>query len=73
MVAGACVGILAATVVVFVAVHFLIRFRIWVTETKMGMYGKLSKHDRYEGGFLDEDFEGSMGMVDLSGENHIPK
>jgi hypothetical protein len=42
LVAGACIGILAATIVVFVLVHFLIKLRVWITETKMGCYGNLS-------------------------------
>jgi uncharacterized iron-regulated membrane protein len=42
LVAGACIGILAATVVVFVIVHYLIKLREWITETKLGLYGNLS-------------------------------
>lgn len=42
LIAGACIGILAAAVVVFVIVHFLIKLREWITETKLGLYGNLS-------------------------------
>jgi hypothetical protein len=42
LIAGACIGILAAAVVVFVIVHFLIKLREWITETKLGRYGDLS-------------------------------
>ncbi|KAI4847570.1 hypothetical protein E4T44_04431 [Aureobasidium sp. EXF-8845] len=42
LIAGACIGILAAAVVVFVIVHFLIKLREWITETKLGRYGNLS-------------------------------
>ncbi|THX37595.1 hypothetical protein D6D10_05788 [Aureobasidium pullulans] len=42
LIAGACIGILAAAVVVFVIVHFLTKLREWITETKLGLYGNLS-------------------------------
>jgi len=42
LIAGACIGILAAAVVVFVIVHYLIKLREWITETKLGRYGNLS-------------------------------
>lgn len=42
LIAGACIGILAATAVVFAIVHFLIKLREWITENKLGLYGNLS-------------------------------
>jgi hypothetical protein len=42
LIAGACIGILAAAVIVFAIVHFLIKLREWITETKLGLYGNLS-------------------------------
>lgn len=36
-VAGYILGITAALVIIFCAVHFLIRFRRWLTETKLGL------------------------------------
>jgi hypothetical protein len=42
LIAGACIGILAAAVVVFVIVHYLIKLREWITENKLGLYGNLS-------------------------------
>lgn len=36
LVAGACIGILVASIVVFVAVRYLIWLRKWVTEKKLG-------------------------------------
>jgi glycopeptide antibiotics resistance protein len=43
-VAGYIVGILLATLIVFLIVRYLIVFRIWVTEKKLGMTGKFSRH-----------------------------
>lgn len=40
--AAYCIGILVGMIVVFVIVRYLIWLRIWVTEEKMGMKGKLS-------------------------------
>ena len=45
LVAGACVGILAAMLIIFVVVHFVIVLRKWLTETKLGMHGRFSKMD----------------------------
>lgn len=42
LIAGACIGILAAAIVIFVIVRFLIKLREWITETKLGLYGNLS-------------------------------
>ena len=39
LVAGVCVGILVAAVIAFVIVKYLILFRTWVTEKKLGMDG----------------------------------
>jgi len=41
VVAGACIGILAAMCVVFLIVHYLIMLRSWITEGTFGMEGKL--------------------------------
>jgi mannitol-specific phosphotransferase system IIBC component len=46
-------GILAATIVVFVIIHFVILLRKWVTETKLGMTGKL-EHKRQHKAHSDE-------------------
>lgn len=49
LVAGACVGILAASVIVFVIVRYLIWLRQWTTEKKLGMKpktGRSRQHDR---------------------------
>lgn len=42
VVAGYILGILAAIIVVFVIVHFLIKFRRWFTEDKLGNKGKFA-------------------------------
>lgn len=42
VVAGACVGILAATVLLFTVVRYAILLRKWATESKLGMTGKFS-------------------------------
>ena len=44
--AGACIGILAAAIVVFILVRYLIWIRRWVTEKKLGMTGKLSSRHK---------------------------
>lgn len=46
LVAGAIVGILAASILVFTIVHYLIVLREWITETKCGLYGNLSSRKR---------------------------
>jgi hypothetical protein len=45
-VAGYIVGILVASIVVFLIVRYLILLRVWLTETKLHMYGKLSRRDQ---------------------------
>jgi hypothetical protein len=42
-VAGAIVGILIASIIVFLLVRYLIVLRVWVTEKKLGKHGKFSK------------------------------
>ncbi|KAF2271352.1 uncharacterized protein EI97DRAFT_428422 [Westerdykella ornata] len=42
VVAGYIVGILVGSVIIFIIVRYLIVFRIWVTEKKLGMTGKFS-------------------------------
>jgi hypothetical protein len=42
-VAGYIVGILVAAVIIFLIVRYLIVFRIWVTEKKLGKMGKFSR------------------------------
>jgi hypothetical protein len=44
-VAGYIFGILAATIVIFIIVRYVILLRKWVTETKLGFTGKL-EHKR---------------------------
>ncbi|TKX23437.1 hypothetical protein C1H76_4505 [Elsinoe australis] len=39
------IGILVVAIIIFAIVHFVIKFRRWLTETKLGMHGKLSRHD----------------------------
>ncbi|KAF4555994.1 Hypothetical protein D9617_2g059610 [Elsinoe fawcettii] len=38
-------GILVGAVIIFAIVHLVIKFRRWLTETKFGATGKLSRHD----------------------------
>ena len=40
LVAGACVGILVASIIVFVIVRYLILLRRWTTEQKLGLSEK---------------------------------
>jgi hypothetical protein len=47
LVAGYIMGILVGTIVVFVAIHFLIKFRRWLTEEKFGMRGRFSSREAY--------------------------
>lgn len=46
--AGACVGILVAAIVVFVLVRYLIWVRQWVTEKKLGMRPKAGRPRRHD-------------------------
>lgn len=46
LVAGACIGILVGMIIVFVIVRYLILLRRWITETKLGMHGKLSRKSK---------------------------
>lgn len=41
-VAGYVVGILIASIIVFIIVRYLILLRRWITEDKLGLTGKLS-------------------------------
>lgn len=43
VVAGYIIGILVASVIIFIIVRYLIVLRIWVTEKKLGMAGKFSR------------------------------
>ncbi|TID17093.1 hypothetical protein E2P81_ATG09648 [Venturia nashicola] len=47
IVAGYIMGILAAIIIVFVLVHFVIRFRRWLTEDKLGKRGRFSSRQAY--------------------------
>lgn len=47
LVAGYILGILAATIIVFVLVHFLIKFRRWLTEDNFGKTGRFSSSEAY--------------------------
>ncbi|EMD70021.1 hypothetical protein GGP41_000176 [Bipolaris sorokiniana] len=42
VVAGYIMGILVAAIIIFIIVRYLIALRLWVTETKLGMRGKVS-------------------------------
>lgn len=46
-VAGYIMGILGGTIVVFVAIHYLIKCRRWLTEDKFGMKGRFSSREAY--------------------------
>lgn len=52
-------------ILVFVVVHFVMKLRLWVTETKLGMYGKLSTRDEQcaDSGELEE---ANLGMIEIS-------
>jgi uncharacterized membrane protein YjdF len=41
------VGILAAAIIIFLIVRYLIMLRVWVTEKKLGKSGKFSRHRRF--------------------------
>lgn len=47
VVAGYILGILAAIIIVFVIVHFLIKFRRWLTEHEFGKKGRFSSSMAY--------------------------
>ena len=42
-VAGYIIGILVAAIVIFLLVRYLIMLRVWLTETKLDMVGKLTQ------------------------------
>lgn len=48
LVAGACIGILAAAIVLFVVVRYVIWLRQWVTEKKLGLKAKGGKARRQD-------------------------
>jgi hypothetical protein len=48
-VAGYIIGILVATIIIFVIVRYLILLRQWVTEKKLGLTGKLGHRRAYKG------------------------
>ncbi|GME22304.1 Alpha beta hydrolase fold protein [Neofusicoccum parvum] len=45
-VAGYCFGILAAMIVIFIVVHFLIVGRVLLTEKRLGLEGRFSRRER---------------------------
>lgn len=57
-VAAYIVGILAAAIIVFLIVRYLIMLRVWLTEKKLGKSGKFSRHRR----FTDNDEGKGMPM-----------
>ena len=46
VVAGYIIGILVVSIIAFTVVHFVVRFRQWVTETKLHKTGVLGKQQR---------------------------
>jgi len=63
VVAGYCIGILVGSIIIFLLVRYLIWLRVWVTETKLGMMGKLSSRP---GQRLASPEDGkSVGMTEL--------
>ncbi|KAI5248784.1 hypothetical protein E4T42_05554 [Aureobasidium subglaciale] len=62
LIAGACIGILAAAVVIFTVVHFLIKLREWITETKLGLYGNLKTRN---GKLIPSQTHESVEMSDV--------
>jgi hypothetical protein len=45
-VAAYIVGILAAAIIIFLIVRYLIMLRVWLTEKKLGKSGKFFRHRR---------------------------
>jgi len=64
IVAAYIIGILVAAIIVFVIVRYLILLRVWVTEQKLHMNGKLSSRDTST--TANEDVEKSVPMHDTS-------
>lgn len=54
-VAGYIVGILIGAIIIFLIVRYIIVFRVWITEKKLGRHGKTTA--RGERGYVREDTE----------------
>ena len=65
VVAGYIIGILVASIIVFLIVRYLILLRFWLTEKKLGMTGKFSSRDRR--GMRDEEGGMLMHSVNFKG------
>ena len=53
IVAAYIVGILVGSIIVFLIARYVILLRLWLTEKKLGMMGKFSRHD--QSGAKDEE------------------
>ena len=64
VVAAYIIGILAAAIVLFLIVRYLILLRLWVTEKKLGMTGKFSHRGTVR--MADDEAEKGVPMHDVS-------
>lgn len=60
VVAGYIIGILVGSIIIFLIVRYLILLRLWLTEKKLGMMGKVSRRDQR--GIRDEEGGKHMQM-----------
>lgn len=67
LVAGACIGILAAMIIFFVVVRYLILLRMWITEKRLGMTGKLSKRAIKRSTVVEDGHGEAMGELSKTG------
>ena len=56
-VAGYIVGILIASVIIFLIVRYLIVLRVWITESKLGMAGKFPSRHQAASSAVGRDVE----------------
>ncbi|KAF1966198.1 hypothetical protein BU23DRAFT_332563 [Bimuria novae-zelandiae CBS 107.79] len=63
VVAGYIIGILVASIIVFLIARYLIMLRLWLTEKKLGMTGKFS--DRDQPGARDEEMNKHVQMHNI--------
>jgi hypothetical protein len=67
VVAAFIIGILVAAIIIFLIVKYLILLRVWITEKKLGMTGKFSRHGGPVVVNTDEEIGKGVPMQNMGG------